>query len=102
MRRRPTGEHFHQIETDSTFAQVSSAAAETRSTFAHHFRPFRARFSVAEVMVVSMVAVLGRALVMMVSRWSASVVAEVSLVSASPRHSCLCAKKFALLGQVWA
>ena len=49
-------------------------------------------------MVVSMVAVWGRALVMVVSRWSASVVAEVSLVSTSPRHSCLCAKKFALLG----
>ena len=55
-------------------------------------------FSVAEVMVVSMVAVLGRALVMVVSRWPASVAAEVSLVSTSPRHSCLCAKKFALLG----
>ena len=38
------------------------------------------------------------ALVMVVSRWSASVVAEVSLVSTSSRHSCLCAKKFALLG----
>ena len=36
------------------------------------------------------------ALVMVVSRWSASVVAEVSLVSTSSRHSCLCAKKFAL------
>ena len=53
-------------------------------------------FSVAEVMVVSMVAVLGRAKVIVVSRWSASVVAEVSLVSTSPRHRCLCAKKFAL------
>ena len=38
------------------------------------------------------------ALVMVVSRWSASVVAEVSLVSTSSRHSCLCAKKFALHG----
>ena len=37
-------------------------------------------------------------MVMAVSRWSASVAAEVSLVSTSPRHSCLCAKKFALLG----
>ena len=46
--------------------------------------------------MVSMVAVLGRALVMVVSRWPASVAAEVSLVSTSPRHSCLCAKKFAL------
>ena len=37
---------------------------------------------------------------MVVSRWSASVVAEVSLVSTSSRHSCLCAKKFALLGLI--
>ena len=42
------------------------------------------RFSVAEVMVVSMVAVLGRALVMAVSQL--------------PRGCVLCAKKFALLG----
>ena len=53
MRRHPTGEHFHQIETDSTFARVSSAAAETHITSAHHFRPFRARFSLAEAMSVS-------------------------------------------------
>ena len=59
---------------------------------------FWVRFSVAEVMAVSMVAVLGRAVVMVVSCWPVSVVAEVSLVSTSPRHSCLCAKKFALLG----
>jgi len=38
-------------------------------------------------------------LVMVVSCWSASVAAEVSLVSTSPRHSCLCAKKFALRAQ---
>ena len=37
-------------------------------------------------------------MVMVVSCWPASVVAEVSLVSTSLRHSCLCAKKFALLG----
>ena len=37
---------------------------------------------------------------MVVSRWSASVVAEVSLVSTSPRHSCPCAKKFALRGLI--
>ena len=53
---------------------------------------------VAVVLLVSMVAVLGRAVVMAVSRWSASVAAEVSLVSTSLCHSCLCAKKFALLG----
>ena len=43
---------------------------------------------------------LGRALVMVVSRWSASVAAEVPLVSTPPRHSCLYAKKFALLGPI--
>ena len=58
-------------------------------------------FSVAEVMVVSMVAVLGRALVMAVSCWPASVAAEVSLVLMLPSHSSLCAKKFALLGPAW-
>jgi len=35
---------------------------------------------------------------MVVSRWPASAVAEVSLVSTSPCHGCLSAKKFALLG----
>ena len=39
-------------------------------------------------------------MVMVVSRWSAAAVAEVSLVSTSPRYSSLCAKKFALLGPV--
>ena len=37
-------------------------------------------------------------MVMVVSRWPASAVAEVSLVSTSPCHGCLSAKKFALLG----
>ena len=54
----------------------------------------------AEASSVSMLAVQGRALVMVVSCWPASVAAEVSLVSTSPCHSCLCAKKFALLGPV--
>ena len=36
-----------------------------------------------------------RAVVMVVSRWPASAVAEVSLVSKSPRVYVLCAKKFA-------
>ena len=38
------------------------------------------------------------ALVMAVSRWPASVAAEVLLVSKSVRGCVLCAKKFALLG----
>ena len=87
-------------ETGVAFARASSAPTETAITFAGEKRLFLARISVAEVMVVSLVAVWGRALVMVVSRWSASVVAEVSLVSTSSRHRCLCAKKFALLGSV--
>ena len=57
---------------------------------------FFVHFSVAEASSVSTLAVQGRALVMVVSRWSAAVVAEASSVSTSPRHSSLCAKKFAL------
>ena len=51
-------------------------------------------------MVVSMVAVQGRALAMVVSRWSVAAVAEASSVSTSPPHSCPCAKKFALRGLI--
>ena len=61
---------------------------------------FLARFSLALVLPVSMGVVHGRALVMVVSRWSASVVVEVSLVSPSPPQCVLCAKKFALRGLV--
>ena len=45
------------------------------------------------------VAVQGRAVVTVVSRWPASVVAVVLLVSISPRHRVRCAKKFALRAQ---
>ena len=58
------------------------------------------RFSVAEVLLVSMVAVEGHAVVMAVSWWPASVAAKVSLVSMSPRCCALCAKKFALRHRV--
>jgi len=71
-------------ETGVAFAREGSAPTETAISFAGEKWAFWVRFSVAEVMVVS--------------RWSASVVAEVSVVSTSSRHSCLCAKKFALLG----
>ena len=100
-------------ETGVAFARAGRAPIETDIAFAGEKWVFLAWFSVAEVMVVSrwpasavaevmvvsMVAVWGRALVMVVSRWSASVVAEVSLVSTSSRHGCLCAKKFALRAQ---
>ena len=111
-------------ETVIAFARAGRASTETAIAFADEKWAYLARISVAlvlsvsmsvvqgralvmvvsrwsasavvEVMAVSMVAVWGRALVMVVSCWSASVAAEVSLVSTSPRHSCLCAKKFAL------
>ena len=60
---------------------------------------FLERFSVALVLSVSMGVVQGRALVMVVSRRTVSVVVEVSLVSPSPPHCVLCAKKFALRAQ---
>mgnify|MGYP001670830274 FL=1 len=85
-------------ETAIAFARAGSAPTETDIAFAGEKWAFWVRFLVAEVMVVSMVAVWGRALVMAVSCWPASAVAVVSLVSTSPPHSCLCAKKFALLG----
>ena len=85
-------------ETGVAFACAGSAPTETTIAFAGEKRLFLARISAAEVMAVSRVPVQGRAMVMAVSRWSASVVAEVSLVSTSSRHICLYAKKFALLG----
>ncbi|MEZ7679127.1 hypothetical protein O3645_06655 [Pauljensenia sp. 27098_8_107] len=71
-------------ETTIAFARAGRAPIETDIAFAGEKWAFWVRFSVAEVMAVS--------------RWPASVVAEVSLVSTLSRHSCLCAKKFALLG----
>ena len=85
-------------ETVIAFARAGRASTETAIAFADEKWAYLARISVALVLSVSMSVVQGRALVMVVSRWSASVAAEVSLVSTSPRHSCLCAKKFALLG----
>ena len=69
-------------ETAIAFARAGRASDETTIAFADEKWAYLARISVALVMVVSC--------------WSASVAAEVSLVSTSPRHSCLCAKKFAL------
>ena len=83
-------------ETGVAFARAGRASDETDIAFVGEKWAFLVCFSVAEVMVVSMVAVWGRALVMAVSRWPASVAAEVSPVSKSPRHSSLSAKKFAL------
>ena len=85
-------------ETGVAFARAGRASDETDIAFAVEKWVFWVRFSVAVVMAVSMVAVLGRAVVMVVSCWPVSVVAEVSLVSTSPRCHTSCAKKFALLG----
>ena len=88
------------IETAITFAGTGRASTETAIAFAGEKWAFLARFWVALVSSVSMVAVQGRALVMVVSRWPVSVVVEVSLVASSPRGCVLCAKKFALRGLV--
>ena len=92
----PADQAARLSETPVAFAGAGRASTETVIAFAGEKWAFLVRFSVALVMVVSMVAVQRRALVMMVSRWPASVAAEVSLVSTSPRGCVLCTKKFAL------
>ena len=118
------------VETLVAFARVGRASTETGVAFAGEKWVFLACFSVAEVLSVSAVVVEGRAVVMAVSRWPASVVAEamlvstvavqrravvmvvscgpasvvavVSWVSKSPCHCVLSAKKFTPHGLVWA
>ena len=85
-------------ETGVAFARSYVRGVETVIAFAGEKRAILVRFSVAVVLLVSMVAVQGCAVVVGVSCWSASVAAEVSLVSKSPRGCVLCARKFALLG----
>ena len=87
-------------ETAIAFAGAGRASVETAVAFAGENWVFLARFSLALVLPVSMGVVQGRALVMVVSRWPASVAVEVSLVASSPRGCVLCAKKFALRGLV--
>ena len=72
--------------------------SETAIAFAGQKWAFLVRFSVAEASSVSTLAAQGRAVVMAVSRWPASAVAEVLLVSMSPRGCVLCTKKFAPRG----
>ena len=74
------------VETLVAFACVGRASTETAIAFAGEKWAFFVRFSVAEVLWVSAVAVEGRAVVMAVSRWPASAAAEASLVSTSPRE----------------
>ena len=73
------------IETGVAFASSYVAGVETAIAFAGEIRVFLVRFSVAVVLLVSMVAVQGCAVVMVVSCWPASVAAVVSLFAKSPR-----------------
>ena len=83
-------------ETAVAFARLYLCGIETVIAFAGEEWAFLVRFSVAEVSSVSTLAVWGRAVVMVVSRWSASAVAEVLLVSTSPCCCVLRTKKFTL------
>ena len=85
------------VETAIAFARACRASSETAIAFAGEKWAFLVQFSAALVLLVSMVAVQGRAVVMMVPCWPASVAVEVSLVASSPHGCVLCAKKFALL-----
>ena len=85
-------------KTAIAFARLYLCGVETAIAFAGEKWAFLVQFSAALVLLVSMVAVQGRAVVMMVPCWPASVAAEVSLVASSPRGCVLCAKKFALRG----
>ena len=90
------------VETHVAFARAVWAPVETGVAFAGAKWVYFVCFSVVEVLWVSTVAVEGRAVVIVVSCWPASVAAEVSLVSKSPCGCAMCAKKFALRDLVWA
>ena len=76
------------FETVIAFACWYLCGIETAIAFAGKKKLFLAQFSGAEVMGVSMVAVQGSAVVLSVSK--------------SPCCRAMCAKKFALLGLMWA
>ena len=92
------GEVARWFETGVAFARAGRASDETAIACAGEKWAFLVRFSGAEVMSVSTLAVQGRAVVMAVSRWPASAVAEVMSVSTSPRGCVMHAKKFAPRG----
>ena len=94
----PVGQVARLSETAIAFARSCARGVETVIAFSGEKWAFLVQFSAALVLLVSMVAVQGRAVVMMVPCWPASVAAEASLVSTSPCRSILCAKKFALFG----
>ncbi len=88
------------VETGVAFARAGRALTETAIAFAGKKWVYLVCFLVAVAMSVSTLAVQGRAVVMVVSCWSALVGAVVLLVSKSLRCRVLRAKKFALLGMV--
>ena len=96
----PVGQAACLSETPVAFAGAGRVLTETAIAFARGKCGFSGCCRLATVLLVSMVAVQGRALVMVVSRWPVSVVVEVSLVASSPRGCVLCAKKFAPRGLV--
>ena len=69
----------------SSPARSCARGVETVIAFSGEKWAFLLQFSAALVLLVSMGAVQGRAVVMMVPCWPASVAAEVSLVAKSPR-----------------
>ena len=85
------------VETAVAFAGAGRASTETGVAFAGAKCVFLVHFSGAEVMVVSMVAVQGRAVVMSVSKspWAGSRARKIRPARPDVRAS---AKKFALLG----
>ena len=94
------GQSARLSETPVAFACWCLCGSETAIAFVGAKWAFLVRFSVAVVTVVSTRAVQGRAVVMAVSYWPVLVVAEVSLVSKSPRGCVLSVKKFAQQGLV--
>jgi len=100
LRPCPAGQVVRLSETGVAFARSYVRGVETVIAFAGENRAVLVRLLVAVVTVVSTGAVQGRAVVMGVSCWPASVAAEGSLVSKSPRGCVLCARKFALRGLV--
>ena len=72
-------------ETAIAFARSCARGVETVIAFSVEKWAFLLQYSAALVLLVSMGAVQGRAVVMMVPCWPASVAAEVSLVAKSPR-----------------
>ena len=85
-------------ETGVAFASSYVPGVETGVAFAGLKWVILVRFWVAEVSLVSTVAVQGCAVAMGVSCWPAPVTAVVAVVASSPRRHVWCAKKFAQHG----